>query len=257
MRVILCDDNALVLRKYWDDLLEIAARRQINVTIISCDSGETLLDRLRDNPNLADIIYLDILLGGMSGLEVAERLRQIGCRAKIIFLTAREEYVLRSFDSEPFHFIVKGTIQPEKFEDIFLRACAAVEEQAGEFIAVTSNGVLHKVPARKVLYFKVDNRTISMRCVDKSVQYYGKLDQVEGSLAGRGFIRTHRSYLVNCYHIQRLEAGGVVLSNGESVPVSAKNANLIRRDISAYLVEDGQGTLLSPRAERSAASKGR
>lgn len=256
MRVILCDDNPMVLRKYREELLTIAVRSKINLTIVSCDSGETLLARLQESPNQADIIYLDILLGTMNGLDVAQRLRELGCHAKIIFLTGCEEYAVQSFDSAPFHYIVKGSISPQKFADIFLRACAAVEEESGDFIAVTSNGVLHKVPSRKVLYFKVDNRIISMHCEDQVVQYYGKLDQVEARLADRGFIRTHRSYLVNCYHIQRLEAGAAVLSNQEQVPISAKNTNQVRRQMSSYLIEDRQDPLPTPCKTSPVAHKG-
>lgn len=239
VRVILCDDNPMVLEKYRKDLLAIGERNRINLQILSFTSGESLLSQFLDNPNLADILYLDILMGKMNGIDIAQALRERGCQAKIIYLTACEEFALQSFDTEPFHYIVKDSISPRKFEDIFLRACAAVQEQGEEFLAVSSGGTLYKVPLHDIVFLKVDNRIISMHCVDTTIRYYGKLDQVEKSLAGKGFLRPHRSYLVNCYHIQRIEQGTAFLDDNNQVPISAKNLHEVRRLFSEYLLKGG------------------
>ncbi len=239
VRVILCDDNPMVLEKYRRDLLAIGENNRINLQILSFATGEALLNHFLDNPNSADILYLDILMGKMNGIDIAQALRENGCQAKIIYLTACEEFALQSFDTEPFHYIVKDSISPRKFEDIFLRACAAVQEQGEEYLAVTSGGALYKVPLHNIVFFKVDNRIITMHCTDTAIRYYGKLDQVEKDLEGKGFLRPHRSYLVNCYHIQRIEQGVVFLDDENQVPVSAKNLNEVRRLFAEYLLRGG------------------
>ena len=78
VRVILCDDNPMVLEKYRKDLLTIGERNRINLQILSFANGEALLNHFLDHPNSADILYLDILMGKMNGIDIAQALREHG-----------------------------------------------------------------------------------------------------------------------------------------------------------------------------------
>ena len=94
-----------------------------------------------------------------------------------------------------------------------------------------------KINLDKVRYFEVNNRIITMHCDDGDIRYYGKLDQIEKELEGKGFLRIHRSFLVNCHHVRQIGREFAVLDGGPELPVSAKHSGEIRRAFSQYLTQ--------------------
>ena len=237
IRVILCDDNKKILDFYANMLNEAARAADIEVKIICMESGEQLLFNLSDKPNDADIIYLDILMARMNGIETASKLREIGCMAELIFLTSSNEYVFQGFDCNPFYHIVKDEMTAQKFKDIFLRAVASVQKRADRFIKITFGGSTVKVVLDKIIYIEVQNRLVTVHTTDNDISYYSTLEIVEKMLEGKGFVRIHRSYLVNCYYIHRLSRTQVSLTDGTELPVSAKYAASVQKAFSNYLIE--------------------
>lgn len=237
VRVVLCDDNRNILDLYSSLLTETAKDAGVDIKIICMESGEQLLFSLSDDPNSIDIIYLDILMARMNGIEVARKLREIGCLSEIIFLTSSSEYVFQGFDSNPFYYIVKDDMPAKKFKDIFLRAISSVKQRGERFISITFGGNTTKLPLDKIQYFEVQNRLVTVHTTDSNFSYYSTLEDIEKLLDGKGFARIHRSYLVNCYYIQRLSRTQVVLTMGAVLPVSSKYAATVQRTFSDYLIE--------------------
>lgn len=237
VRVILCDDNKNILDLYSSLLTEAAKTTGAEIKIVCMESGEQLLFSLSDEPNSADIIYLDILMARMNGIEVSRRLREIGCLAEIIFLTSSSEYVFQGFDSNPFYYIVKDEMPANKFKDIFLRAVASVQQRGSRFICVSFGGNTTKLALDKIRYFEVQNRLVTVHTTETDLSYYSTLDDIEKLLEGKGFVRTHRSYLVNCYYIQRLSRTQVTLNQGVVLPVSSKYSVSVQQKFSDYLME--------------------
>jgi two-component system response regulator LytT len=237
IRVIICDDNKSILDLYSTMLGDTAKAAKIDAKIICMESGEQLLFNLSDEPNSVDIIYLDILMARMNGIETARKLREIGCMAELIFLTSSSEYVFQGFDSNPFYYIVKDEMPTKKFKDIFLRAVASARLRAERFITISFGGNTMKLALDKIRYFEVQNRLVTVHTLDNDISYYSTLEEIEGMLGGKGFVRIHRSYLVNCYYIQRLTRTQVFLAQGTELPVSAKYAGSVQKMFSDYLIE--------------------
>lgn len=236
LKVILCDDNPHVLDFYENMMLETAASHHIDIKIARYESGEQLLFNLSDSPNSADIIYLDILMGQTNGIETARKLREIGCKAILIYLTSSNEYVFEAFDSNPFYYIVKDEMPAKKFMDIFLKAADSVELKRSNFIMVTAGGSNIKLSLDRIKYFDIQNRLITAHTTDGNVEYYSTMDELEGQLMGRDFVRVHRSFLANCYYIQRLTRTQLILNDGAVLPVSAKYTDTVKEAFSNYLV---------------------
>lgn len=237
IRVAICDDNVPTLEYYHTLLKEIALKEDIAVQITRYESGEQILFMLSDNPNSVDVVYLDILMGKMNGVETARRLREIGCLAQIIFLTTSDEYVFEAFDVEPFYYIVKDEISTRKFQDIFLKVIDTIKLKESDFICVTTNGVREKIKLDRVLYFEVKNRIITIHMKDYQLDYYSKLEDIEKILQGKDFIRIHRSYIVNCFYIRKLSRNMLIITDGTELPVSEKYTKDVQQQFSKYLLK--------------------
>lgn len=236
VKVALCDDNPQVISYYCNIIGHSAAEVGVDVKIIPYESGEQLLFMLSDSPNAVDIIYLDILMGKMNGIETAKRLREIGCMAAIIFLTTSDEYVFEAFDTSPFYYIVKDEMPLNKFKEIFRRAVSTIKLKENDYVSIAYGGTTVKLELSKITYFEVLNRLITVHTADSSIEYYEKMENVEKALEGKGFVRIHRSYLVNCYYIHKLTRTAVCLADGSELPVSAKYSHSVQQQFSKYLL---------------------
>ena len=122
MQILFCDDDPQILAQYAGRVERLAQRHRIEIRTACFPSAESLLFALEDSPGDADILYLDVQMERMSGIDAARRLREAGCRAQIIFLTQMREAVFESFDAAPLQYLVKGGFTCEKFEQTFLKA---------------------------------------------------------------------------------------------------------------------------------------
>ncbi len=101
LKIFLCDDDLDARAQYAGLIKKAAKKNKVEITISYFKSGEELLFFLADSPNQADIIYLDILMNKLNGLDTAKRLRELGCSSEIIFLTTSEDYVFDAYDISP------------------------------------------------------------------------------------------------------------------------------------------------------------
>ena len=150
LTVFLCDDNRLIIEKYCALITQIAKNNQIEITLSTFESGESLVFHLSDSPNQADIIYLDILMGVQNGIDAARQLRNCGCKAEIVFLTTSEDFVYEAFDVTPVQYLVKDSTSASKFEQVFLRAVSLVKDKTTEMFLCESGTSRELLPLKSV-----------------------------------------------------------------------------------------------------------
>lgn len=237
LEIFLCDDTESILEKYKNILLNISNGENIKLNITTYSSAEQLLFDIDGKGCYADIIFLDILMGKMNGVELAKVLRSQGCKSEIIFLTTSIEYVFDSFDALPFNYIIKDKVTPDRFKEIFLKAVSAVDSKKTDMFVCESSSVVKKIPLDEILYFEVRNRITTVFYGESSFNFYSSMDKIEESLANKFFVRTHRSYMVNLRNIDKIEKNNVILSNKSSIPLSLSNAKSVKTAFSKFLTE--------------------
>ena len=211
MRIAICDDEK--------DIRELIAnkveKQYPDAEIIFFQSGEELL--LVDES--IDILFLDIQMSGIDGMETARELRKKDKKVILIFVTAVEEYVFQAFDVGAFNYIVKP-IDDGKFSDVLHRAVDEwssqnINEKEPEerYVLINNSGVHTKVILDEIVYAEVFNRKVVIHKLDGEIEYYGKMSDLE-SLAGDSFFRSHRAYLINFKYVEKYDATTVYLERG-------------------------------------------
>ncbi len=212
MHIGICDDQqaARELAKYR------IKKMYPNETITCYKSGEELLFE----KDLPDILFLDICMPGINGMETAKRLRARDKNIIIIFITAVEDYVFQAFDVGAFHYLVKPFTE-EKFIEILHNSAeqfiyqkklnrAYIKKEVPDII-ITSKGKHITVKPGDIVYADVIIHTL-----DSDIEYYGKMKELEAK-AGEGFYRPHRSYLVNFKYIKKYNAQVIYLEKGQAL----------------------------------------
>lgn len=121
MNVVICDDNKILLKKYEGMVEEVAKRLAIKTNVMTFSSGEELMRSLVSIQHI-DVLYLDILMDEMDGIETAKNLRQLNYDVEIVFLTSSEEYIFDSFHVKPICYLMKDTVTLDEFAEVFEKA---------------------------------------------------------------------------------------------------------------------------------------
>ena len=237
INIILCDDNAVLLEHYKKLLNELGKKYKFNISIKTFSSGESLLFNLSENANQADIIYLDIVMNNINGIEVANQLREINCFSEIIFLTSSEEYVFESFDSSPLNYIIKGShLEKEKFEKIFLSAIEITQKQVKEVICFENRQEKKIIKLHEITHFEICGRKITVYNNNESFEFYETMDGLLNKLPSEIFVRCHRSFIVNIKYIGILTSKMLSLETGEEIPIGITYAKDVKATLSNHLI---------------------
>lgn len=217
MHVAVCDDED-IFREYLKKLLlEYSFKTDEEMIITEYSCGEALLDAYSQGGMAEDVIFLDIRMNGMDGMEAAKLLRGQGCGCLIVFLTSLEEYARRGYEVKAFRYLLKD--QAESDLGPVLDACRM--ELAGEdYFCFSYERCSYSVPKREILYFESKKRLVLLHAAKEEHRFYQKLDDLELQLSGEGFLRCHKSFLVQERHIKSWRENALWLADGTELPIS-------------------------------------
>lgn len=233
MKIALCDDDAperASLRRAiarWSDL------RNRSVAFAEYGAAEKLVEDVRREADPFDVLFLDVLMSGMSGIEAARALRRIDRRVPIVFCTVTADYALDGYEVRASGYLVKPIVEQRLFAllDDF---CA---ETPSPRLAFRVGSAWRYFDYRSILYVESRDHAIVLHTTDGAVHKgYGKLDDVEGALDDPRFLRCHRSYIVNMDHVADVQ-GDFVLHDGSRVPVRVKERRKLAEAYYAYFVD--------------------
>ena len=226
MRIAICDDEKNIHELIGDKVI----KQYPEAEIVFFSSGEELL--LSDMQ--IKLLFLDIQMSGRNGMEIARELRKKDKNVILIFVTAVEEYVFQAFDVGAFHYIVKP-INEAKFMDVLRKAVDEldskrkdVNETEERYLIINSGGAHIKVILEDIVYAEIFNRKIVIHKLNDTIEYYGKMSDLE-SLAGDSFFRPHRAYLINFKYVEKYNASTVYLEKGSVLMAKQNYPEFVKR----------------------------
>jgi len=236
LRVALCDDNRKAVERYAQLISDIADKHGIEIVLSCFYSGEELLFHCTDTPDQLDIIYLDILMEKIDGMETARTLRDYLCTAQIVFLTSYEDYIYEAFDVDAVQYLLKEDTNADKFEQVFLRAAARATKKQEALFKFEFAGTTTAIPIGQISYFEIWKRLVTVHYdTDKTAKFYDTMERLEQQLSGKDFVRPHRSYLVQLSYIASIHSQELELKTGQMIPLGVTYARELKRKFSDHI----------------------
>ncbi len=227
--IAVCDDDRnfsermkLLIEQYFTE-----QSAEINAAVFN--SGA---DFLSDNTD-CDAVFLDIDMPNIGGFEIAEQLSE---DTLIIFVTTHDELVYSSLKFRPFRFIRKTYLEeelPEALEEINKEI--AKRNASSKFVLQTKNGEA-LLNVSNIKYIEIYTHSIRVYTVSGEIlECYGSLAAMEKQLNEFDFVRTHKSYLVNCRYIFSIEKNRIILDDKTEVPLSRYKVDVVKSKFKNHL----------------------
>lgn len=236
IRIIICEDNYETAEKYKKLICRCGNKHDIMLEILHFSSGEALLFYLAECKVYPDIIYMDVIMHQINGIETARKLRERGVHSQIIFLSSFRDFVFEAFDVSAIQYLVKDEITLGKFEETFLRACKLAEQKDEELFVFEYNGMKYQIPIARISHFEIWKRLVTVHYGEgMSEKFYSSMDSLEQHFKNQNFVRVHRSYLVHLSYIERMQSNKLTLRSGAEIPMGVTYAKEVKKKFSEYL----------------------
>lgn len=220
IRVLICDDDR-------DSLDSIHQKTEAVFTKLNIQGKFDLFDTCevfsQDSLDSLDIALLDVDFEGqnLNGIGLARKLRQVNKRAVILFITNFIEYAPEGYEVQAFRYILKRDL--DAVLGRYLMEALELLSDSNDCLRLEYRGQLLELSFDSILYLEVLGHSVSIVTEEETYTLTASLSSFEQELENHGFLRVHKSYLVNMRHIKKFQCRELILDNGTALRVSEKS----------------------------------
>lgn len=230
MKIAICDDcleyrSVIAKRLKSLDLIE-----DISYFEFSC--SEDLLYAYNLGTRF-DVIFLDVEMGAINGVDAGVKIREMDEKVIIIFVSNYPQYAIPAYDCEAFYFVVKP-IESCKFDKVICKAIEKYKILHSDYV-IKNRGDITKIPIKEILYVEIYRKHLIFHTTSGNYETIGKISEALDKLKPYGFCQVHQGYLVNMNHINGFSNYDVIIDNGEKVMISVRKKSEVLKIYADYL----------------------
>lgn len=243
MRVAICDDDEREIGHLSELITEYQLSRGGD---LECHFFQNSIDFLCDvKGGEYDLILLDAVMPGVSGIKAAQELREKDSNVKIIFISSSPEFAVESYSVDAYHYLLKPVVADALFP-LLDRAGKELSVQEEQGLVLKNRAGVVRLPFADIEFVEVINKKVSFHLTDGVIrEMTAALADLEGELLTRQeFIKTHRSYIVNLSCVQSIDANCAMTKSGHSIPVSRQRRNQVQNAYMDFLSRSGASAAL-------------
>ncbi len=224
MRIAVCDDNQIDRDIIKDFLHTYMTEKSIPNTITEYENGMNLIYDIEEG-QYYDMLFLDIFMDQILGMDIARRLRNVGYTGNIVFLTSTAEFAVDSYEVEASGYLLK----PHDYGKLYGLLNRIIDRTNIGHFQVSVRNTIYSIPFGEIVYVESRNNVCILHRSDgKEYTIYKKLSEVESQLNESRFLRCHQSYLVNMSYIAKADRQ-FELTTGDVVLIRQRSQKEIRR----------------------------
>lgn len=216
-RIAICDDMPAFLEKA-EQCIQNWPHKPVSLAVQTFTDADALISAHSQSP--FDIIFLDVVMPLLGGIEAAKEIRQQDKSVKIVFLTSSPEFAVDSYSVKASQYLLKPLDA-----DRLYRCLDELEEdirQNAKRILIRDRFAVHRITLQDIEFIESDNKCIHFSLADGTTltsteplyQYENKL------LLSDGFFKCNRSYIVNLYRINSFTSKEIRMQSGYRIPIS-------------------------------------
>ena len=236
LKIAICDDSPLCLEQIAGFTQKWSEESRIPIMIFSFPNGDDLI--AANQIEKFDIIFLDIIMPLLNGIDAARELRQHDKTVKIIFLTSSQEFALESYEVKAQGYFLKP-VTYEKIKESLDECANALAEEPKSLIIKTTFGY-QKLYFHEIEYAEAQNKRVifhlrsgnTIESMDAFHFFENKLTNEEG------FFKCHRSYLAYLQNVDHFSTTELSTKSGKVIPISRNYAKAFKDAYFAQMFQD-------------------
>ena len=217
LKLAICDDMR-EFSNHIHHIIEQWENKPEQMTVDIFEDGDSLMKAHANHP--FDIIFLDVIMPLLNGIETAREIRKSDTSVKIIFLTTSSEFAVESYTVKANNYLLKP-VEPERLFRC-LDECFEDISKESRYISIRSVSAVHRVDLRNIEYLEAHGKQVvfslsngdTITATEPFYSYENKL------LYQDGFFKCHRSYIVNIYKIDTYTTKELKMQSGYRIPIS-------------------------------------
>lgn len=243
IKIAFCDDEMEVLHQMNELLDRYRVERNEDITYAAFQSPFELLTEIEKGIR-PDILFLDVVMPGQNGMDVAKEIRQYDTNMKIIFLTSSPEFAVESYSVGAYFYQLKP-IWEESFFRLMDAVLAECEKKKKNSLILRSKDGITRIDLQQLEYCEVLGRKLLFHLENGAVlESAGSLDDLAGQLMQySNFFRPHRSFLVNMEYIQNISSRSIKMVNDAEIPIPHGKCSEIKNTYMEYAFNGEQAVL--------------
>lgn len=244
MKIAACDDDLIFLQELCDLLNQYGNQYNCDIESKTFTNPLELVSQIEKGIHY-DVIFLDIYMPGINGIQCAKDIRSFDNVVKIVFLTSSSEFAIESYTVRAYQYLLK----PVQKENLFLTLRLLEKEsetvEKNIIILKSKNGIV-KISLSKLVYCEVVNRKIIFHLSNgEECECNLRMNEVEEKLNGYDmFFKPHRSFLVNMDYIHTLTTHGIILEGGVKIPVPREKYAQMKQTYMEYIFNSSDSIVL-------------
>ena len=220
MNIAICEDNIEELNIINEYIEQWSKNNNIKVKIDKYQSSESFLFEWTDY-NKYDIVFFDIKMKKVSGIELSNLVREKNKVVDIVFVTGMIEYALHGYKVSAMQYLLK----PIKQDDIYSCLNKVLEridstDESSKFMIIKTPKKSMKLNYDEIYYFEMFSPNIVIHTIKEEIALRKKISEIEKELKSSSFIRCHRSYIVNLKYVISISKKTIILENEVNIPLS-------------------------------------
>ena len=235
-RIAICDDEEIFRKNIYEIIMKYMDENGCPCEVDEFASGKDFIS-LGINMAKYDIVFLDINMDEIDGLETAQKIRKVSSDIFIVFVTAFVNYAVQGYSVNAIRYILKNN---ENMKDLIFECIDAISKVMKHTVKRKEfefNEGIKNVPVELLLYVESKLHKLEFYIMEEELNkylLYGKLDEVEKELEDKAFLRIHQSYLVNMKHIVGINRYEVLLNNGIRLKISKDRYKSVKEKFVSY-----------------------
>lgn len=226
----ICENEIFQVEQLSKLFFKIEKEEHIKFHIDEFSSGEALLLAGYEK---YDFVILDIKMKGLTGIEVAKRIRKENEAIKIIFIAEREEEWAEGYRVNAYRYMIK----PIDEEDFCLQIINLIQEmnKNRKFVLIRNEKELRKILISDIKYLEIVDRKVVLHSVGGVYRDNLSFRKWKEKLSPYGFSNPHNSYLVNLKYVEAIDKEYITLSSDEKIYVSQRKYKAFKDKFIKYV----------------------
>lgn len=231
MRIAICDDDMNCINLIEEYINEFKKNG------VECDaypSGEELVRAYRDNAERYDVIFLDMEMDGLNGIDTANLIRERDEYVIIVFVTSHTEYMKDSFKCSPFRFLVKP-VHIDELKEVFSDILKKLSKKK-KVLSFTENKALIRVYCEDIIYCESLDHWVYIHTTHGTHKICKSLSDLYGSLDDTLLFRVHSSFIVNFHYVKAIRNNFIELYHSDKdIPISRSYKKSVLFEYTNYI----------------------